>query len=104
MPSEFDKYLNELSDQEKEALASTKEQVQEAKEADVGSVEQDYQEREGRPLDTNIGGYEQQAEPGSPSEEHKSQVKDSLAQYDISYENEEKESEQEQEHEEDHEF
>ena len=100
MPSKFDQYLNELSDQDKESLASAKDQIEEAKDANQQTVEQDYQKREGRPLDTNLSGYEKPSEPGSLNEETKTQAKDSLAAYDNTHD---KEQDQQQTQEQDHE-
>jgi hypothetical protein len=60
MPKEFDKYLSSLSDQDKQNLKAAQEDIQEAKSANAQTVQKDYLEREGRPLDTSVSGYNQQ--------------------------------------------
>jgi hypothetical protein len=76
MPSKFDEYLNKggFTEADREAV-----EVKEAKEATPETVGEDYQAREGKPLDSNVHGYDEGKETEPLSEEAKGQASEVAA-------------------------
>lgn len=98
MPSEFDKYLDQLPEKDRQDIDATKDQIQESGSATPQTVESDYQDREGNPLDSNVYGYGDSSTTQPLSNEVKEEAKQTMDEkYPCSPEQEENEApEQEQ--------